>query len=618
MSTFDLAIVALYLLVMVAVGLAVRKKGSEGIDSYFLGNRNVPWWLLGCSGMVSNFDITGTMINTALVFVLGISGFFVEIRGGIGLFLAFMMVLMGKWNRRSRVMTFAEWMRLRFGTGWQGNLAQIIAAVGMILVTIAMVTYFSTGAGKFVADVLGIPPAFGLPGQFWAALLMIVLAMVYTITSGLYGVLVTDLFQSVLIFLAVGYLITVSMTEFVLPDVFTVSAPLTEGGFDLIETTRQAWTQVMPAWNMNFSAASEYSSFNLFGVALFFFLGRAMIDGFAGGNGYIAQRYFAAKSDQEVGWMSLLWIFLLSFRWPFIFALAIMGIVYSQTNEVISDPELVLPTVVTQMIPNGFRGLLLAALVAAAMSTFDSTVNAGAAYWVKDIYQAHINPKADEKQLLSQSRWGSIGIVVIGLFLSLAVRNINTIWGWIMLGIGVGFFVPMVVRWYWWRMNGCGFAAGAVAGTIAAVLDPLLLSGAAPIYVSFIFVSGSALIGIVAGSLLSTPTDNETLKSFYKRVRPFGFWSPIRDQFSAQAIQRVHAENKRDLVSVVLSVPWQLAMFLIWINLILRQWNEFFMTLAVFTLLSVLLYFNWYRYLGKEVAESELLRRVEAQSVTVS
>ena len=118
------------------------------------------------------------------------------------------------------------------------------------------------------------------------------------------------------------------------------------------------------------------------------------------------------------------------------------------------------------------------------------------------------------------------------------------------------------------------------------MLDPILLSGAA-IYVSFVFVSGSALIGIVAGSLLSTPTDNETLKTFYKRVRPLGFWSPIRDQFSAQAIQRVHAENKRDLVSVVLAVPWQLAMFLIWITLILRQWNGFFMTLAVFALLSV-------------------------------
>ena len=345
MSTFDLAIVAFYLLVMVALGLAVQKKGSEGIDSYFLGNRRVPWWLLGCSGMASNFDITGTMINTALVFVLGISGFFLEIRGGIGLFLAFMMVLMGKWNRRSRVMTFAEWMRLRFGTGWQGNLAQIIAAIGMIFVTIAMVTYFSTGAGLFVANVLGVPPALGLPGQFWAALLMIVLAMVYTVTSGLYGVLVTDFFQGVVIFVAVGYLVTVTVTEFVLPEVFTVSVPLRDGGFELIETTRQAWTQIMPSWNLNFSAASEYSSFNLFGVALFFFLARAMIDGFTGGNGYIAQRYFAAKSDQEVGWMSLLWIFLLSFRWPFIFALAIMGIVYSQTNEVISNPELVLPDV---------------------------------------------------------------------------------------------------------------------------------------------------------------------------------------------------------------------------------------------------------------------------------
>ena len=308
--------------------------------------------------------------------------------------------------------------------------------------------------------------------------------------------------------------------------------------------------------------------------------------------------------------MSLLRIVLLSFRWPFIFALAIMGIVYSQTNEVISDPELVLPMVLTQVIPNGFRGLLLAALVAAAMSTFDSTVNAGAAYWVRDIYQAYINPKANEKQLLSQSRWGSIGIVVIGLFLSLAVRNINTIWGWIMLGIGVGFFVPMVVRWYWWRMNGCGFAAGAVAGILAAVLDPILLSGSA-IYVSFVFVSGSALIGIIAGSLLSTPTDNETLRTFYKRVRPFGFWSPIRDQFSVQAIKRVHAENKRDLVSVLLAVPWQMAMFLIWINLILRQRNGFFMTLAVFALLSLLLYFNWYRYLGKEVPERELLSRME-------
>jgi len=365
--------------------------------------------------MASNFDVTGTMINTALVFALGISGFFVEIRGGIGLFLVFMMVMMGKWNRRSQVMTFAEWMHLRFGKNRQGDVARIIAAVGMLLVTIAMVTYFATGAGKFLEEVLSIPPFMGLPGRFWAAFLMIVLAMVYTVSSGLYGVLLTDLFQSLLIFVAVGYFSYLALTQYSLPDVFYVSVPLKAGGFESVSTTRQEWTQILPPARMHFSARSEYSIFNLFGLALVFYTFKAFLDGFSGGNGYIAQRFFAAKTDQECGWMALLWTILLAFRWPFIVSLAIMGIVYGQTHGPIADPEMVLPIVLTEMVPEGIRGLLLAALVAAAMSTFDSTVNAGASYWVKDIYHAYINPNADEKTLIGQSRWASVGIVVIAL-----------------------------------------------------------------------------------------------------------------------------------------------------------------------------------------------------------
>ena len=162
----------------------MREKASEGIESYFLGNRSMPWWILGSSGMVSNFDVAGTAINTALFFVLGITGYWIEIRGGIRLYLAFLMIVMGKWNRRGQVMTFAEWMHVRFGTDWQGDMARVIAAIGMIVITIAMVTYFATGAGKFIAEILGIPSFLGLRGQFWAALLMIALAMVYTVSSG--------------------------------------------------------------------------------------------------------------------------------------------------------------------------------------------------------------------------------------------------------------------------------------------------------------------------------------------------------------------------------------------------------------------------------------------------
>ena len=114
MHFIDYSIVVLYLLAMVFFGLRMRKKASEGIESYFLGNRSMPWWMLGASGMASNLDVTGTMINTALVFALGVSGFFIEIRGGVVLVMAILMIFMGKWNRRSQVMTFAEWMHFRF------------------------------------------------------------------------------------------------------------------------------------------------------------------------------------------------------------------------------------------------------------------------------------------------------------------------------------------------------------------------------------------------------------------------------------------------------------------------------------------------------------------------
>ena len=188
MNTIDIIIVIIYLCTIVAVGLLVQKKASRNIDSFFLGNRKLPWWVLGASGMASNTDIAGTMINTAFIYALGTKGFFIEIRGGVTLIMAFLMVFMGKWNRRSQVMTQAEWMHFRFGTKREGNIARIIAAVSSIIMTIAMVTYFITGAGKFVGEFLGMEPIF-------ASLIMVTLGMIYTIASGLYGVVWTDVFQ---------------------------------------------------------------------------------------------------------------------------------------------------------------------------------------------------------------------------------------------------------------------------------------------------------------------------------------------------------------------------------------------------------------------------------------
>jgi len=600
MAAIDYWIVVFYLIAMVLVGLYFQKKASGNIDSYFLGKRNLPWWALGASGMSSNLDISGTMINTAFVFALGAAGFFIEIRGGVTLIMAFLMIFQGKWNRRALVMTLAEWMHFRFGTGRQGDVARLIAAFSIIIVTIAMITYFAIGSGKFVGEFLGIPTFWGMSSQFWAATLMIVLAMIYTVASGLYGVVWTDVFQGTLIFFTVLYICFVAFFNFNLPEAFNVSVPLREGGFLAIPTTKEAWTSIIPHCTLNMPENSIYSIYNLFGIAILFYLLKVTIEGSGGTSQYMIQRYFASRSDRESGLLSLFWTFLLSFRWPFIASIATMGVVLGTQQGVIQDPETVLPVVINQLVPVGIKGLLIAGLMAAAMSTFDSTVNAGAAYWVKDIYQTYINPEATEKQLIRHSRWSSVIIVLLGLGFMLLIKNINEIWGWITSSLGAGLLVPTMARWYWWRMNGYGFAAGTVAGMVAAVLQRIFLPEI-PEYFAFMIATSASLVGMVAGTYAAEPTEEKVLLEFYKRTRPFGFWGPIRKKIDPQKINEINKENRRDIISTFFAVPWQIVLFLTGMTVIFKRWDEFIWLSVLLVVLSVGLYFNWFRHLSSEV-----------------
>jgi SSS family solute:Na+ symporter len=238
--------------------------------------------------------------------------------------------------------------------------------------------------------------------------------------------------------------------------------------------------------------------------------------------------------------------------------------------------------------------------MAAAMSTFDSTVNAGASYWVKDIYQAYINPKATEGQLMRHSRWSSIVIVVLGLLFSLTIRNINEIWGWITMGIGAGMIIPTLVRWYWWRLNGWGFAVGTVAGMAAAVVQRLLFPHV-PEYVAFSFASTISFVSMLIATYATRPTDLSVLSTFYKTTRPFGLWNPVRKAIPSHVMQNVNRENRRDIVSIFMAVPWQVIMFLTFMMVIMQRWDWFGRLLVLFVVLSVGLYFTWFRHLSTEV-----------------
>jgi len=594
MATIDIIIIVVYLSAIVVVGLVMQKKASAGIDSYFLGNRKLPWWALGASGMASNTDIAGTMINTAFIYALGTKGFFIEIRGGVTLIMAFLMVFMGKWNRRSQVMTQAEWMHFRFGTKKEGDVARIISAIASIIMTVAMVTYFVIGAGKFVGDFLGIHP-------LYASILMIILAMTYTIASGLYGVVWTDVFQGIFIFGVIIYISVLAMTTVDLPDEFLVSVPMMDGSFTAIKTTLAEWSRMTPPQEMNMPEGSTFSIYNLFGIAIMFYLFKVTLEGSSGAGGYMLQRYFAARSDREAGLLSLFWTCLLAFRWPLIASFAMLGIYHGiETGTVIADPELVLPTVIKNYIPVGVKGFLIAGLMAAAMSTFDSTVNAGAAYWVKDLYQTYLRPNASEKDLILQSRLASLVIVLLALLFSLTISNINEIWGWITMGIGAGMFIPQVIRWYWWRFNGYGFAIGTAVGMIAAVLTKAF-GGPIAEYNSFLIASGSSLVGCIIGTYLTPPTESAVLSHFYKVTRPFGFWGAVRTEIPTNVLNQINKENQRDIIAIFFAVPWQVVLFLTGMMIVMKQWSNVFNLFGLLIVLSAGLYWFWYRHLSKEV-----------------
>jgi Na+/proline symporter len=598
MSTIDYGIILVYLTTIVLIGLRMQRKAGRNIDSYFLGEKKLPWWALASSGMSSNLDISGTMIIAALIYALGAKGFYIEIRGGVTLIMAFLMIYMGKWNRRSGAMTLAEWMKLRFGEGRPGQAARLVAAISSIIMTVAMVTYFALGGGKFLDQFLGIGNYLGLPSEFWAATLLISIAMVYTVASGLYGVVWTDVFQGILIFGAIAYMASLAYS-INLPEEFTISLPLFDGGFQRYTTTLKEWTSIIPSSELNIDGASQYSIYNLFGVAIMFYLMKVVLEGSGGTGNYMLQRFFAAKDDREAGLISAFWVFLLSFRWVFIGSIAIIGV---SLGTKIVDPELVLPAVI-ETLPIGIKGFLIAGLMAAGMSTFDSTVNAGAAYWVKDIYQLYINPQASEKKLMAHSYMASVFIVIAGLGLMLVFKNINDIWGWITMSIGSGLLLPMLLRWYWSRMNGWGFAIGTLSGMISAIAFKAIAPAGVTEYTMFALSTTVSLIGTIIGTMFTKPTDESTLQSFYNKTRPCGCWGRFKSQLNPEEIQAVDKENRRDIFSTVLAVPWQVSFFLLMMSFMFKAWTNVLVLGVVFLVLSISLYFTWYKHLSTDAIQ---------------
>lgn len=589
LATVDWLILGAYFALMIAVGMVAARFASRSISDYFLGGRRIPWWMLGMSGSASNFDMAGTMIITSFFYVIGFQGFWVASRGGLVLGLCVLLAFMGKWLRRSRVMTTAEWMELRFGTGRGGQLARVLAAAANLVFTIGMVIYFAKGSGKFVAAFLPFSPEA-------CALGMIAVCLVYTAMSGLYGVIYTDVVQEILLF---GTAILIIAKAAFLPDHGAVVAAAGAG-----------WVDVTPRWTAEpMEWLANPLIYQMFGISILFWVVKSMIEGLGGHTGYMAQRFFAARDERSAGLMTAEWTLLFSVRFAMVAAVALLGLWLAQQNpeiasELAADPERTLPVVFSYVLPAGVLGFALVGMISAAMSTFDSTINAGASYWVRDIYQRFLRPDADETALVRQSYYATVMIALLGVVLAMAVKNINEIWNLLTGPLGTAFVVPMAIRWYWWRFNGYGFAFSIGVGMLTAMLIDVVVPGLAFFESTGITFVVSVTVGILV-SLLTPAVDDEVLRRFYKQIRPFGLWRRFAMELDQTASDSIRSENRLGLLNMAVALAWQLCMFITVIAAVWHHWEAMYPALAGFLVLSVMLYFFWYRNLSASGGEQD-------------
>ncbi|HBG25982.1 MAG: sodium:solute symporter [Planctomycetes bacterium GWF2_41_51] len=593
----DTAIIAGYMVAMILIGFWVTRKASKNLDSYFLGDKSMPWYMLGISNAASMFDVSGTMWLVYLLFVYGIKSAFIPWLWPT-FNQIFLMVYLAVWLRRSNVLTGAEWIRTRFGNGVGADLSYFSVVIFALVSVIGFTSYGYQGIGKFAAVFL---PWDVSPHVY--AIAIIGVTTLYTMLGGMYSVVITDVAQFLIMCVAsvaVG-IIAMSRTS---PEAIDAVVPAGWENLWFGWKLNMDWTGILNAANTHI----QKDGWSLFTIFMMMVLFKGVLASMAGpAPNYDLQRVLSCKSTKAAAMMSASVSFVLFIpRYLLIAGITVLAIVFfspqlNQMGENV-DFEQILPYVIGNFIPVGLMGLLLAGLLAAFMSTFSATINAGAAYIVNDIYKGYINKNASNRKYIVISCIVTVIIVLAGIAFGLMTESINQWVMWIVAGLYGGYVAPNVLKWHWWRLNGFGYFAGMMIGIIASILMTIIpVVKDIPVIYGFPFLLGLSLVASIVGSLLTPIENEETLKKFYKQVRPWGFWGPIKELVLAEDPNFVPNKNfGRDMINVAVGIVWQLTFTLAPIYLVIKNFKAMTISLIIMAVTSIFMKLNWYDKLEKD------------------
>ena len=505
MHLIDWLIILAYFVLSAAIGLAYTKRAGKSVSEFFVSGRSLPWWLAGTSMVATTFAADTPLAVTGMVAANGVAGNWLwwnMVMSGI-LTVFFYAHL---W-RRAEVLTDVEFTELRYSGKPAAGLRVFRALYMALPINLIIMGWVNLAMLKILGVVLGIDP-------FTAFAVMFAVTMVYSVFSGLWGVVVTDFVQFII---AMGGSI-----------VLAVYAVRKVGGIDALvarlpehygsaENALSILPQAGAAW-MPITAFLAYLSVQWWATS---YPGAE-----PGGGGYIAQRIFSAKTERD-GVLATLWFNIAHYAvrpWPWILTALCVVVLYPG----LADPATGYLRAVVDLLPTGLKGLMVAAFAAAYMSTIATQLNWGASYLINDLYLRFVNPNAPERKVVMLSRVATVVMFLlssIGTYLLYKAGSIEGAWR-IIIALGAGTGLVYILRWYWWRINAWSeissmaaalitFTALSLGGVFSAT-DPL--EGA---YLMLVTTAVTTVVWVVV-TYVTAPTADATLDSFYRRVRPGG------------------------------------------------------------------------------------------------
>jgi len=552
MSFWDWLIIGAFLIFSLTIGLYFRKRASKDLESFFLGNRQMPWLVAGISMVATTFAADTPLAVTELVGTAGISGNWIWwsfLAGGM-----LTTFFFAKLWRRAGVLTETEFIELRYSGKPAAVLRGFKAVYLGLIMNILIIGWVNLAMITIVQEFFGTSDltTYSVVGG------AMVFAAFYTSLSGIWGVAVTDVVQ-----------FTIALFGTIILAVLVVNSPEV-GGIEglkrgLPESTFRFFPEI---------GASLVDSGKTWAIGIGAFFAYAGIQWWAswypgqepGGGGYVAQRMMSTKTEKGAVFATLFFqIAHYCLRpWPWILVALACMILYPELQG--SDLRHGYVRVMKDFLPIGLKGLLLAAFLGAYLSTISTQLNWGAGYLVNDVYKRFINPSSDSKKLVAASRVVTFLLMIIGLSITLLMESITGVWKFI-LECGAGLGLVLILRWYWWRINAWTEITATVAPFAFYAISKWVLGFEFPS--SFFLTVGATTLAWLIVAFASPKEDFEGLRVFYDRVRPDGNW---------RIFTKANRENRNNIARLVVcwisAVVMTYAILFLAGKIIFQEWSE--------------------------------------------